>query len=65
MLVHEGDGKRIFCVQSALISVTSVHSIHHVSHLLPGVPHGIFAFFSKLAAKANTKGRLSARLGER
>lgn len=57
MLVHEGDGKRIFCMQSALIRITSVHSIHHVSHLLAGVPHGVFALFSKLAAKANTNGK--------
>ena len=57
MLVHEGDGKRVFCMQSALVSITPIHRIHHVSHLLPGVPHSILAFFSKLAAKANTKGK--------
>lgn len=42
-------------MQSALICVTSIHRIHHVSHFLPGVPHSIFAFFSKFAAKVNTR----------
>lgn len=56
MLVHEGEGEGILCVQGALIRITSVHSIHHVSHLLPRVPHRVFALFSKLAAKENTKG---------
>lgn len=57
MLVHEGEGKGVFCMQGALVSITSVHSIHHVGHLLTCVPHCIFALLSKLAAKINTKGR--------
>lgn len=57
MLVHEGDGERVLCMQSALISVTSVHSVDHVSHFLPGIPHRIFAFLSKLAANTNMKGK--------
>lgn len=56
MLVHEGEREGVLRVQGALIRITSVHSIHHVSHLLPRVPHRVFALFSKLAAKANTKG---------
>lgn len=56
MLVHEGEGQRILCMQGALIGVTPVHSVHHVRHLLPCVAHCILALFSKLAAKANTKG---------
>lgn len=56
MLVHEGEGEGILRVQGALIRITSVHCIHHVSHLLSRVPHCVFALFSKLAAKANTKG---------
>lgn len=56
MLVHEGEGEGILRVQGALIRITSVHSIHHVSHLLARVPHRVFALFSKLAVKANTKG---------
>lgn len=39
-------------MKGALISITPIHSIHHVCHLLPGVPHGIFSFLSKLAAQA-------------
>lgn len=55
MLVHEGEGEGILCMQGALIGITSIHGIHHVRHLLPCVPQCVFALFSKLAAKANTK----------